>query len=640
MFGKRLNSDNDKDKEKIDQICLTVNNEKKYYNTIEYNIQKAEQYYMDFDADENENENDKFETIKKVISYCEIDGDYNFNYLKLCRYNDFKNYNSELEYLGPFLSNEQYKKLTNKTKIHPGEYLYELFLKLINNREEEFDNEAKKLNAYNYNCPLIYSNERARLQYYISLFKNPSDEKNKAKQNKYGKIKERIKSEEEIIKNMQKYFFSLNLDDKSINMNLYLLILFLTENFMIEDSNIIIMENLFKKEFLGQEDTKFDVIDFGKGYKIEKKDNKYIISNKFQIKKEINEDDYVINNLIKDYQTNLEKPLELILLRNHSLKYFNENKKNINLINDKDLYNDFIEYFYSFISSKLVKEALIKSNNQYIIELIESKKFPGFKLDERYVKIAPFFQFFAEGFTNKDFVCSFISYFPFLVENHGPIKNLEQYYNLANINFYFNLTGKFILLLHEILIHLAYGYLEIMTGREILNSSPKSSKKSKIDEKENNEDTNKKNTVIDPNLKEINKIESNSKDINENDVNGPKFDGGSFFEKVLFGEKVSVLKFQNVLTILDEECFNFTVQQFQEKFNSKFNKKEFKGKEFKGFMGKLMEKYKFNIDILNINDIQVNMRTANGQYLIMKLNNIIPDSISIHGITRKRKKYE
>ena len=71
-----------------------------------------------------------------------------------------------------------------------------------------------------------------------------------------------------------------------------------------------------------------------------------------------------MKNLILDFQGNPEIPLDILLLRNHSLSFFNQNENELNIINDEELFPYFKEYFYSFISSKLVKEALIKSNNK------------------------------------------------------------------------------------------------------------------------------------------------------------------------------------------------------------------------------------------------------------------------------------
>lgn len=108
-----------------------------------------------------------------------------------------------------------------------------------------------------------------------------------------------------------------------------------------------------------------------------------------------------------------------------------------------------------------------------------------------------------------------------------------------------------ILLLHEILIHLSYRYLNILTGGEINNISLKVSTNSK------NNDNNNEIQI---------------------DTNSFKYDGGSFFEEILFSEKISSLSFQSFLTLLDEEYFNYSIEEFQKKFNGEFDKDNFKKK--------------------------------------------------------------
>lgn len=112
------------------------------------------------------------------------------------------------------------------------------------------------------------------------------------------------------------------------------------------------------------------------------------------------------------------------------------------------------------------------------------------------------YEFMAEGFTNKDILCTFVSYFPLLVKNTREIISIKQYVNLRNVIYSFNIEVKMILLLHEILIHLSYRYLNILTGGEINNISLKVSKNSK------NNDNNNEIQI---------------------DTNSSKYDGGSFF---------------------------------------------------------------------------------------------------------------
>ena len=91
----------------------------------------------------------------------------------------------------------------------------------------------------------------------------------------------------------------------------------------------------------------------------------------------------------------------------------------------------------------------------------------------------------SKGYTNRNFVCIFVSYFPFLVQHTAEITTTEQYEILRNVIYSFNIGAKMIFLLHEILIHLSYAYLDKLTGGEIKKFSKKTSKNSK-----NNDDIN------------------------------------------------------------------------------------------------------------------------------------------------------
>ena len=102
----------------------------------------------------------------------------------------------------------------------------------------------------------------------------------------------------------------------------------------------------------------------------------------------------------------------------------------------------------------------------------------------------------------RQFHYEFVSYFPLLVKNSGEIISIKQYVNLRNVIYSFNIEVKMILLLHEILIHLSYRYLNILTGGEINNISLKVSTNSK------NNDNNNEIQI---------------------DTNSFKYDGGSFF---------------------------------------------------------------------------------------------------------------
>ena len=90
-----------------------------------------------------------------------------------------------------------------------------------------------------------------------------------------------------------------------------------------------------------------------------------------------------------------------------------------------------------FIHSPLIKEVL-KQNHEVIIELIESNAFPGLFFDSEYVKAVPLCDLLADGYTDKDLIVSFISYYPSVIEDFGIINTKEQYQNLKNVVYLFS----------------------------------------------------------------------------------------------------------------------------------------------------------------------------------------------------------
>ena len=129
---------------------------------------------------------------------------------------------------------------------------------------------------------------------------------------------------------------------------------------------------------------------------------------------------------------------------------------------------------------------------------MDSDTFINSIIDDKYIISLPLYNKILEGYTNKDFLVSGITGFPFIITGYEKIDNEEKYNNLKNIAFIFNLSMKLLICLHEIIIHLGYGYLNIISGRKIFPESPKS-------------------------------------DNNYSYMNSPKNDGGSYFEELLFG---------------------------------------------------------------------------------------------------------
>lgn len=173
----------------------------------------------------------------------------------------------------------------------------------------------------------------------------------------------------------------------------------------------------------------------------------------------------------------MDTPIEILLLRNESYDYFVKQKRKI--IQDNEIYEDFKQYFREFIHSDLIKQ-ILNEEHQNVLELIEADIFPGLFLDEEFI-MALLYGKFAQGYTDKDILLSFIFYFTTIIDDFGIIDSKEKYENIKNFFFLFDVCAKFIITLHEVLIHLCYGYLWYLTEGEIESISPKQSKKTKND---------------------------------------------------------------------------------------------------------------------------------------------------------------
>ena len=157
-----------------------------------------------------------------------------------------------------------------------------------------------------------------------------------------------------------------------------------------------------------------------------------------------------------------------------------------------DVFEDFKDYLYIFITSNCVKTALKKEgNHENIINLINSgihKKIINSKL----IRFVPVYLDIFYGYTNKDIlislIISLISNYPYLLPKGLHIKNKEEYSNFSNVLLLFSINVAFIDCLHEVLIHLSFGYLSQITDGKISPISTKESKK--------NVPTNKKKTKI------------------------------------------------------------------------------------------------------------------------------------------------
>ena len=377
---------------------------------------------------------------------------------------------------------------------------------------------------------------------------------------------------------MRNFFENIKLDTNDFDSQIYLFILYL-QDIICDSKKYTLILNYYSHKFCNnKKNTDYDF------FKIE--NNKLYIYNQYE-KIQININDYVPENIYIEFISNQKNlPLEILLQRNISFDYFNNHKKTINCINDNELYKDFKEYFKLFINSKLIKDVLDKFDPN-LKNLIESNIFKGNELDEEFVKTLPLISEKIQGITNKDLAISFISSSPFILDNWDFPKNLDEYKTIKNLHYIINIGGKFVIIIHEI-IHLNYAYLFYLTEKKISINSLRLQK------------TNK-NSI--------------------KDDNDPENDGGSFFEKKLFGRKLKSLNFQNVLVLLDENNLEKSISEFRNEFNSTFNLVKFekrrKEKKFGKFLTKILDKYPLNIKDPNIEKIYLKMRTReNGEISI------------------------
>ena len=283
---------------------------------------------------------------------------------------------------------------------------------------------------------------------------------------------------------MKSFFEEIQLDTNEFNSQFYLFILYLSEVYA-NSSNPYKILNYYREHFTPNKSICFNEPPF------KKENNKIYIDNEFE-KILINPNDYVIKNILSDYNNII--PLEILLQRNISFDYFNKYGKQLNFLNDNELYKEFKEYFKLFINSKLVKEVLNKFDPN-LKNIIESKIFKGNELDEEYVKTIPLIFTNIQAFTNKDLGISFISSSPFIVQNLKTMETIDEYNNIKFIHVILNIGGKFIIVLHEI-IHLNYAFLHYLSEGKLKCDSPrlKYTKKSKKDE--NNDDNSPKKTEV------------------------------------------------------------------------------------------------------------------------------------------------
>ena len=544
----------------------------------------------------NSNENELFNILKKIIDLVDINPIYNYHFLKYHqKIKEYYSFNEITKQSEKFTYKENFKKLketlktvhflelTNSPQLNPALDIYELINLYLDNKNLFFK-KSKEIRFQKLNCPLIECIERVRICYYKNLFKKPNKLCPKKRKVQFENIINKIENFEDIIKKMKKMFESINLDEEKLNKKIFLFMAYLEiiNSFTLPEYKIVL--KVYEKEFnpiIEYKNIKKKLNNKSKGiindFLDEKYEKKFIIS-KMEILNEkqfkvynkfesfiLDRSSYVLENLIEELKIYHDFPLQYLLERNQTINSFFEN--NINIINDKDLFPDFKKYFKSFIKSTIVKEALQSSGkHDNIIKLIESD-FINEILDDKYIISFPFYNKVLEGFTNKDFLISGISGFPFIISNYGKIVNIEEYNNLKNVSFIFNVAIKLLICMHEILIHLAYGYLFHISYGKISPDSHESNKADRIS-------------------------------------NSPSNDGGLFFEELLFGKRINKISFNNAIRLLNGNFSN--LKNFRKELDEPIdiNDKIKQGE----FLKMILNKYKIDINLFNFETVSGSIR--------------------------------
>ena len=454
------------------EIELTIDDKIEKFETFSSKLKRSEilfnQFLDKYEKSKLSNE-DKLDMLEEVLKICEINPKLNYyflNYFDKCKClteERKEEYEKDKEILSETLNPEDYWSLFNKNQSNPAKDIFSL-LKMKCNPDNKYKTLYTQFinKKHNFNIPLLEANERVRLILYKKRIAESEINKDFAK----------------IIQKLENYFKQINPQEKEINIQTYYILLNLQkiENdkckvwFEYYLDNMLYPKNQIKKY-------KNFFMDYGIKIQANNSNKKEIlISNKFEsISIKVN--DYCLTNLKVESFSNVDTPLDILLQRNESFNYFKEQKRKI--IVDSEIYEDFKTYFKEFIHSNLMADVL-KDKHQNVLELIKSDSFPGLSLDEKFMKAFPLYDKFAQAYTDKDLLVSFISYFPTLINFDDPIDTMEKYINIKNVFFMFNVCEKFIVTLHEIIIHLSFGYLSYLTDGKIESKSPKESKKNKI----------------------------------------------------------------------------------------------------------------------------------------------------------------
>ena len=480
--------------------------------------------------------------LKNILDLIETNEKFNYEYLKAIIQNkeEFKKGCDKLCYT---LSDNHLKDLNLKI-----ENLKKVFLSVI--KENISDNPDKKLldkyeaifgKKIKLNYPLIDCIEKTRFALYIYYLLK-------------GRNKTSLKRLSNYINYMEEDLKTINLDEEKLDEKIYLFMLYAT--FFKDKSAKIRINNFFLKGTTGEYVIKDKV--FSSNDNDDDTSIKKINDNMYEIKagnetKIIEKKYYNIDGIEQDLRLNNFYPLEFILIRNESIIKYVEQKECF--LHKYKLYDSFIEYLKVFMRSNCVMQAFdLDIRYAKIKNLIKDEKYLDEVLSPKHLKFLPFY--YVEDFcgvTNKDLLISIINSIPRFCNSTGYLSEIEKRFNLLLL---LSIGVMFVSSLHEILIHLSSGYLMYYTNYDYGSESPK------------------------------------SQDFN---------DGGYYFENLLGGNAFSNLSLQVIITLLDGESCQKSLDEFQQNLIKKIDIAKLKKKEFKGFLGDYLKV--LDIDFENINHL-------------------------------------
>ncbi len=516
----------------------------------------------------NSTKNEDFNKIKKMVSKIETNSDLNFYFLKLLKMNNLTykengetwDYDSNFNMLKETLTSKQFQNLTNMQRPNQLIELQKILQDIIKNKA--CNHQYIKIEL---NFPLITGIEGLRIDYYKSLVLGNFSAR-------------RYKAMENYINNLDKDYdiIKYSLDETNFCPKIYLLILTLTKTFCAVNADLILnyfLKNVAEEEKEGKDSDHIKRQKNG-SYLVKTQYEQFIIEKK---------EDYYLYGLEEEIRRYENYPLKILLFRNESFRKFLKDKRK-GFLGTLHLYDYFISYIKEFIKSRSFID-LINENTCYnnIYALLKNENYIEEMLDDIHFQFLPFYgteNYF--GFTNKDLEISLINIIPEIAADI-TIGNENEIENITNLCLLFSIAVKFITSLHEFIIHLTYGYLHYLTGKELSAHS----KKGSID----------------------------------------KNDGGNFFEsKLTGGFKFEFLNINNVVNLLDGVSINKSLKDFQKDVTCGLDIKTLiqrqKNNEFQGFLSEFLKKFKIDFSFFedyNLDQVMVSCRMyEKSQGIILK----------------------